>query len=597
MIKEFEIELKGHRTNVEHFRKLGYDIQFKKPILVQVNDLMPGSTSIITSICDNCFVEKKNEFRFYYEYTNGLKSNYYCNKCNNIKRKETCLQKWGVENPMQSNEVKEKLKNTLLENYGVNHYSKTEEYKEKYKQTSLERWGVDNFFKSDKGKEKIKSSNLEKFGVEYPQQNDIIKQKTKNSFLENYGVDHYSKTDEYKDKIKNTSQNNWGVDNYSQTEEFKCKIKSTSLEKWGVEHYSKTGEFKNSIKKTREDLTKLKYDNLIGENYMVIDYQNSLFKIHHKDCKQDFEINRDQLYQRYNLNICVCTKCLNIDLAQSNMELEMQNFLNSLNISYNIKDKKILSGKELDIYLPEQNIAIEMNGVYWHSEIYLEKYYHRDKTLKCRELGIDLLHIWEDDWKYKRDIIKSIIRNKVNRIENKIYARNCRIQISSSEESSQFLNENHIQGWSPSQLKLGLYSENQLVSLMTFGFRFTNGKKEYELIRFCNKINYNVVGAASKLFNHFLKTISGITEIISYADISLFNGGLYQKLGFIKSNLSKPNYFWVVDGIRKHRFNFNKKRLVKLGYDANKTEVEILHEKGYFRVYSCGQEKWVYKLL
>lgn len=595
MIKELEVEVKGHRTNVDYFRKLGYEIQFKKPTLIKIEDLMSGSTAIITSVCDNCFIEKRVEFRFYYEYTNGLEDKYYCNKCNKIKRKETCIKKWGVENPMQSNEVKDKLKNSLLDTYGVDHYSKTEEYKEKFKQTCLDKYGVENVFQSEKHKQKIKNTNKEKYGFEYPQQNEEIKQKTTQSFLREFGVERYSQTKEFIEKVKLTSQEKWGVDNYSQTEEFKIKSIESSLKKWGVEHYSKTEIFKNSIKKTREDLTKFHYDNLIGEGFNVLDYQNSNFKILHKECNREFQISRDLLYHRHNSNICLCTKCLDINLGQSNMELEMQKFLNLLGLSYNIKDKKILGGKELDIYLPEYNLAIEMNGVYWHSEIYLDRYYHRDKTLKCRELGIDLLHIWEDDWKYKRNIIKSIILNKLNLIENKIFARKCQIKIVNSKDSTLFLNENHIQGSSPSQLKIGLYYKDELVSLMTFGFRYTNGKKEYELIRFCNKLNYNVIGAASRLFSYFLKNNLDISEIISYSDISLFNGNLYQKLGFEKRSLSDPNYYWVVDGIRKHRFNFNKKRLVKLGYDINKSESEILHEKGYFRVYSSGQEKWIFK--
>jgi len=201
MIKEIYIEIRGHRTNFEHFKRKGYDIQFKKPIQVKIEDLMPGSTTIITSICDNCGVEKRNEFRFYYEYTEGLKEKYFCNKCNNIKRKETCLEKWGFENPMQSEEIKDKLKRSLLDTYGVDHFSKTEEFKEKYKDTCLKNFGVDNTFKSTTHKEKIKKSNLEKFGVEYPQQNIGIKEKTTKSFINRYGVKRYSQTSEFKSKI------------------------------------------------------------------------------------------------------------------------------------------------------------------------------------------------------------------------------------------------------------------------------------------------------------------------------------------------------------------------------------------------------------
>ena len=595
MIKETHIQIKGHRTNFEYLKNLGYDVRFRKPIQVKVIDLMSGSTAIITAVCDNCGIEKKSEFRFYYEYTNGLKEDYFCNKCNTIKRKETCLQKWGVDNPMKSEKIKGKLKNNLLHKYGVEHYSKTNDFKEKYIKTFIEKWGVENPFQLEEIKEKAKSTNLQKWGVEYPQQNPEIREKTTKSFLDNFGVIRYSKTEEFKIKLKEISKEKWGVDNYSKTDEFRNKVKNTSFGKWGVDHYSKTEEFKSRVKGSRENLTKLRYENLIGDNFIIINYNDSNFEILHKECNRIFNINRDLLYTRYNLNICLCTKCLDINVG-SNMELEIQDFLNSLNISYNKKDRSILNGKELDIYLPEYKLAIEINGVYWHSEIYLDKYYHIEKTIKCKEKGIQLLHIWEDDWKYKRDIVKSIILNKLNLIEDKIYARKCEIKPVGSKESNDFLEKNHIQGSCPSQVKLGLYYNNELVSLMTFGWRFTNSKREYELIRFCNKINYNIVGASSKLFSYFLKVYNNIDSIVSYSDISLFSGNLYQKLGFENIGLSNPNYFWVIEGVRKHRFNFNKRRLVKMGYDKNKSESEILHEMGYYRVFSCGQEKWIFRI-
>jgi hypothetical protein len=494
MINEKEVLIKGHRTNFNHFKERGYDIQFKKTISVKIEDLMPGSTAIITSICDNCLSEKTNQFRFYWEYTSGLKEKYFCQKCSHEKRKATCVEKWGVENPMQSDEVKNKLKISLLKTYGVEHYSKTEDFKKKYKETCQKNLGVDNIFQSENGKNKIKSTYLEKWGKEYPQQIEEIKEKTTQSFLDKFGVERYSQTSEFKVKVRETSQKNWGVDNFSQTPDFFEKTKQTSQKNWGVDHYSKTDEFKNRVRK----------------------------------CK----------------NI---RNFLDIDLGQSNMELEMQEFLNSLSISYIRKDRTVLNGKELDIYLPDYNLAIEMNGVYWHSEIYLDKYYHRDKSNLCREKGIHLIHIWEDDWKLKRSIVKSIILNRLGLSENKIFARKCQVKEVSASDASNFLEENHIQGFSPSKYKFGLYYNDELVSLMTFGWRYTNSKKEFELIRFCNKRGYNIIGSASKLFSYFLKNNSSVFEVISYSDISIFDGNLYQKLGFKSVSTSKPNYFWVVE--------------------------------------------------
>jgi len=145
---------------------------------------------------------------------------------------------------------------------------------------------------------------------------------------------------------------------------------------------------------------------------------------------------------------------------------------------------------------------------------------------------------------FKQHIIKSIILNKLNLIQNKIYARKCVVKEVNSKDTRSFLDNNHIQGFSKSSYKLGLYYNNELVSLMTFGYRHTNSKKEFELIRFCNKINLNVIGSASKLFNYFLNNYKiDETYILSYADISLFNGHMYVMLNFKEIYLTKLNYF------------------------------------------------------
>jgi hypothetical protein len=179
-------------------------------------------------------------------------------------------------------------------------------------------------------------------------------------------------------------------------------------------------------------------------------------------------------------------------------------------------------------------------------------------------------------------------------IKERIYARQCEIRVvEDSKLVREFLDKNHIQGYSQSSIKLGLYYKNELVSLMTFGYRHTNAKKEFELIRFCNRINLNVIGSASKLFNYFKQNFQ-FNELISYSDFRLFDGKMYKTLGFTKQHLSKPDYFWCKDIERKHRFNFNKQKLIKEGFDGSKTEVDIMHERGYFRVFGCGQYRWIY---
>jgi hypothetical protein len=248
-----------------------------------------------------------------------------------------------------------------------------------------------------------------------------------------------------------------------------------------------------------------------------------------------------------------------------------------------------------DIHIPSKNLSIEINGLYWHSELFKDKNYHLNKTLKCKEIGIDLIHIWEDDWKNKKEIIKSILLNRMGKTTNKIYSRKCDLrQINDNSILSTFLNENHVQGWSKSSVAYGLYYIDELVSVMSFGFRATNGKREYELIRFCNKRNTSVIGSANKLFKYFLLNNSDVEKVITYADISMFTGGVYEKMGFEFIRHSGANYWWVVNGLRRHRFTYNKQKLIKMGHDRTKTEAEIMHSMGNFRIWGCGQERWEY---
>jgi len=117
---------------------------------------------------------------------------------------------------------------------------------------------------------------------------------------------------------------------------------------------------------------------------------------------------------------------------------------------------------------------------------------------------------------------------------------------------------------------------------------------EYELLRFCNKLNTNVVGGSSKLFKYFIKNYT-FTEITTYADRSHSQGNLYKILGFDFISKTPPNYYYVIDGIRKHRFGFRKDVLVKEGYDKNKTEHEIMIERKINRIYDSGSLKYLLK--
>lgn len=439
---------------------------------------------------------------------------------------------------------------------------------------------------------KSRKTSLKNWGFDNPMKSRLVKGKLIESVKSKYGVDWYSKTDDWSVKFKETSLKKWGVDNPSKSEIIKGDIRGKNSS------FVKSKSFREKSKQKKQRNTYKKYANQLPSDYKVISYHNSAFEIKHSFCGEEFTITKGLLYNRLKKNKIICTSCNPINIQTSSFEIEIGNFLEEMSIVHNKRDRKVLNGLELDYYIPSKKIAIECNGVYWHNELFKPNDYHLNKTKMCLDKGIQLLHIWEDDWLKKSDIVKSIIKNKLNVIghQNRIYARKCIIKEVKKEEYKEFLEKNHIQGYASSSYKIGLYKNGKLVSLMTFGWRRTNGKREYELIRFCNKINYNIIGGASKLFKYFLKNKKEIQSVVSYADISIFNGNLYNKLGFIKKSLSKPNYFWVVDGERKHRYNYSKRKLVQKGFDTNKTEVEIMNDLGYWRVFSTGQEKWIYKL-
>jgi hypothetical protein len=179
-------------------------------------------------------------------------------------------------------------------------------------------------------------------------------------------------------------------------------------------------------------------------------------------------------------------------------------------------------------------------------------------------------------------------------------ARKCEVrEIFDNKLVRNFLEMNHLQGFVGSKIKLGLFYNNELVSLMTYGsYRKAMGKKgsdsSYEMLRFCNKLNINVIGGASKLFKYFIKNYDPI-EVISYADRSWSNGDLYIKLGFKFIHKTNPNYYYIINGNRKHRFGFRKDVLIKNGADPNITEHQIMLDKKIYRIFDSGNLKYSFK--
>lgn len=314
-----------------------------------------------------------------------------------------------------------------------------------------------------------------------------------------------------------------------------------------------------------------------------------------------FQCNKcNNIYEQYHTSYFICPNCY--PKSRSKIEGELYDFLiNECNVNVVRNSRSIIPPFEIDFYIKNKNIGIELNGLYYHTEISgnKPKKYHINKTKLCHQKKIQLIHIFEDEWRDRKEIVKYRLQHLFGISKcSKIYARKCQIKEISTKEKNQFLIENHLQGKDISKIKLGLFYKENIVSVMTFSdLRFALGqrkkiKNNYELVRFCSNKNFVVVGGASKLLSYFIKTYNP-NKIISYADKRWSIGNLYEKIGFKKVSDTPPNYWYTNDYKKRiHRFNFTKGKLVKEGFDKSKTEWEIMQELGYDRVWDCGSIKY-----
>lgn len=580
MINNNFVTIKGNSRNIDYYRKKGYSIEVGKEISVNVNDLSHGSTFLVDVSCDTCLSNRLLTWSSYLKYTTAdSQGKYYCKNCAVDKRINTNIEKYGGKSPTKSNSVVEKIKKTNLERYG-NASSLHGINQSKTDSVFIEKWGHKTVLKNEGIKEKIRKTLIEKWGVDSPLKNKQIIDKLKETNIERWGVDNPSKNASVKEKIKDVHFNKWG-DYFVRTDEFKEKTKQTNQTRYNSDFYQRSESFVNQVIENK----------IKNYNLDVRSYTESKFIIFCEDCESLYDIRTDLIYNRHKNSRKLCTKCNTIGAKySSSYETEICSFLDESGINYITNTNSIIYPHQIDIFCPDIKFGIEFNGIYWHNEYNKDKYYHMNKYKKSNSLGVRLLQIWEDDWINKKEIIKSIILNKIGIIENKTYARNCEIKEVSPSVKKQFLNSNHIQGTCKSKLNIGLFYKNELVSLMTFGPRRINSKLEWELIRFCSLKNLVVIGGFSKLLNYF-KNNYKVEKIISYSDNCISDGDVYEKAGFVKTNESL-NYYWCDGKTKYHRFKFNKKRLIKEGYDPNRTEVDIMHSLGYYRIWSAGNKRW-----
>jgi hypothetical protein len=417
------------------------------------------------------------------------------------------------------------------------------------------------------------------------------------SYRETCGLKCGANNPKTQEKTKATVLLRFGVEVPAQSAEVKQKIKETCLAKYGVDHPRKSQELMTA----QNERHRQKYGKLSTQMHLSLDSLDllndkvKLTELHSKHSVQSISEKLGVSYKTVR-NYLIKHEIPIKKFYTSQAEREIQTLLSSLEVEFLANDRKILNPKELDLVLRANNLAIEFDGMFWHSfnhkESKAEREMHLQKTLACRDNGLQLFHIFENEWlnPVKKDIWKSIISTKLNK-NKKIFARQCEIVSLSAQETEKFLNENHLQGNYFASVNLGLSFKGETVMVLTFAKPRFNKNFDWELTRLCSRKYHTIVGGASRLFSHFVKQYNP-KNIISYADFRYSTGTIYEKLGFVFLRRSEPNYFYCnfSNYTLESRIKYQKHKLSQLleEFDPNKSESENMFAHGFSRIWDCG---------
>lgn len=477
-------------------------------------------------------------------------------------REKVSLRKYGTKHTIAMKETREKIENAFTEKYGVKSLLEKKEFREG---KMMEKYGVTHPLQLKKFMDKQRETNLKNWGVEYTTQSRHIQEKMKKSTMENYGVDNVFKLPEMQEKARDTIEEKYGLRNVNQVH---IKHLENMNKDFWMKHF---------------------YDKSISafDTGACADYHNIGTSLVLRKVKE-FEMDVRLKYE-------------------SIKEHEIHQLIMNAGVKDTQRNRTVIPPKELDIYIPDKKLAIEFDGLLFHSnglsnstlDKFVPENYHLKKTEECQEKGVQLYHIFENEWDnpQQKAIWKSMILNKLGK-STRIYARNTECVTIRGAEARLFCMDNHLQGGCPSSVELALKYNGDIVAVMTFSKPRYNKNYDWELLRYCCKCGITVVGGASKLLSHFRRLHHG--SIISYANLRWSEGKLYEKLGFTLINQSPPNYFYyktrdgVYPGWRvvnlESRIKYQKHKLPSIleHFDPKLTEKENMYMNGYRTIYDCG---------
>ena len=422
--------------------------------------------------------------------------------------------------------------------------------KDKSEATCIKKYGKKTYLLTTKATDEYKDKMLKAYGVDNPFKSNIIQQEIKDATFNNHGVTNISKLQATKDKITTTHQERYG------------RIRSCQT------HFS-------------DESYNVKYD-----RQALVELYTPSVSI--KDIAVQLNIGYSQL--------CIQFQKFGIEVHQNIGQQQVYDFIKSVYAGPLIlNDRKSLDGKEIDIYLPELNIGFEYDGIFWHSEHSSKKInYHTEKDSLAKSKGIKLYHILDLEWKNAQELVKSRISSFVG-ANNTIYGRKTDIVILDKKEAIEFFKNNHIQGNAGASIYVGLKYNEEIVAAMSFGKSRYNSH-QYELIRFCNLRNYNVVGGASKMFKFAVNHLNAL-DVISFCDLRWGTGDVYKKLGFMHIRDNSASYFYTHNyRTMESRIKYQKHKLsnVLSNFDPSLSEWDNMKNNGFDRYWNSGNSVYVW---
>lgn len=491
---------------------------------------------------------------------------------NNMRResiKNTCQEKYGVDNVMDLKEFRDKIIETKVERYGTVSYNNNE----KHKQTCLERYGSETY----NNRESAARTNIERYGVKSPVEMERVIEARIQGSINKYGTENPLSSAEVHKLAVQAVFNKYGVKCAAQAPEIRKKSEETMLKKYGVTNAMLSDELKSKLVVT------------MNERYGV-----------------DFGCMTDQCKEATPMTI-------------SKLNIEWTNKLKSI-LGIDIGNEKVINHFSYDLYIGD-HLLIDINPTISHNSTYgfmyatgrsdtnnpIDSDYHYKRTMNALNNGYELISIF--DW-MEVDKVIDIIKARLKKLNNRIFGNKCVVKEIPQKDANLFLNQYHLQGGTTGQeICVGLFYNDELVQVQTFGKPRFNKDVEWEAIRLASKSDTYIIGGVSKGFKYFVDRYNP-TNIISYNSLNISSGHTDDIQGFKLQGYSKSQGIWVNTMNNNNPYTVRDMSLRKQGIDRilnrpaedfpdydgtfETSNEYLMILEGYVKVYDCGNVTYIW---